>query len=161
VIRTLFLRLGLTAALALFVASPGAAQEAGDNSIVAEEPGNAPDNTIVPPPSEESLIFTGQDVKPLTPDNSGFSAQVDSVIDNAKAISSIMGPTTWAILILGFGLVGYALRRSERVLKFDTEKASRRTDPPEHRSAGSGPDASTHPHSDSDPAPSARRDQAE
>lgn len=150
------MRLGLFAAASLSVVMPALAIETTDGNVIA-----LADNAGVPLPSEDALIFTGQDVKPLTPDNSGFSADVKSVIADAKAISSIMGPTTWAILIGGFALVGFALRRSERVLHFDTEAASRRTDPPEDRSADSAPDASSRPHSGSDPALSARRDPVE
>jgi hypothetical protein len=117
------------------------------------------DNSIQPELSEEGRIFTGQDIKPLTPDN--FSTRVDGAIAGAKSFASFLGPEIWALLIAGSGLVGFVIRRTERVLNFDTEKTSRRTDPPEDRSAGSARDASTRPHSGSDPAPSARPDQAE
>ena len=54
------------------------------------------------------------------------------------------------------------VRSSERVLRFEPRRdAIDRTDHPEDQKAASGPDASTRPHSGSDPAPSARRDQAE
>jgi hypothetical protein len=117
------------------------------------------DNSIQPELSEEGRIFTGQDVKPLTPDN--FSTRMDGAIEGAKSFASFLGPEIWALLIAGFGLVGFVIRRTERVLNFDTEKPSRRTDHPEHSKAGSGPDASNPPHSDSDPAPSARPDPVE
>jgi hypothetical protein len=111
--------------------------------------------------SEEGRVFTGEEPEnPLAP-HPTFSARVDTAIKDARDFASIMGPETWAILIGGFALVGYAIRRSERVLNFDTDAASRRKAPPEHHSAGSGPDASSPPHSDSDPAPSARPDRVE
>jgi hypothetical protein len=142
--------------LALTAAVPAHAADA----VVAEDVSSIHyDNSIQPELSEEGRIFTGQDVKPLTPDN--FSTRMDDAIAGAKGFASILGPEIWAILIAGFGLVGFVIRRSERVLKFDTEDASRRTTPPADPPGDSAPDASTPPHSDSDPAPSARRDQAE
>ncbi len=155
------MRFGVLAAACLMLCAPALAAEDADNgSFAAVEA----DNAIIPPPSEEALVFTGQDEKPLTPSRNGFRESVDDVVAGAKAFSTWMGPETWIFLILGFGLVGFVVRRSERVLRFEPrrdEDVSRRTDRPEHRSAGSGPDASTPPHSDSDPAPSARPDQAE
>ena len=158
-------RFGLIAAGCLLVAQPVRATEDVDNgSFAVEQADNAADNVIVPPPSEETLIFTGQDEKPLTPSRNGFREGVDSVVASAKAFSSWMGPDVWIILIAGFGLVGFVLRRSERVLRFEPRREEPpidRTDRPEHRSAGSGPDASTRPRSDSDPVPSAPQDPVE
>lgn len=150
-------RLGLVAAW-LVVACPAIAAEDVDNgsfAAIAE-----PDNAIVPPPSEEALIFTGRDERPLTPSKNGFSEGVDSVVSGAKVFSTLMGPETWAILIGGFALVGFAVRRSERVLRFEPrrdaeETSSRRTVHPERSQAGSGRDVSIPPRSGSDPAPSA------
>ena len=140
-------------------APPAMAAEDVDNGSFA---GIEANNATVPPPSEEALIFTGQDEKPLTPSQDGFRGGVDSVVSGAKAFSTWMGPETWIFLILGFGVVGFVVRRSERVLRFEPRRdVTDQTNHPEHRSAGSGPDASTPPHSGSDPAPSARRDQAE
>lgn len=116
------------------------------------------DNSIQPELSEEGRVFTGQDVKPLTPDN--FSTRMDGAIAEARSFASFLEPEIWAVLIGGFALVGFVIRRSERVLKFDTEDASRRKAPPASTPAASDPDASTPPRSDSDPAPSARPGQA-
>jgi hypothetical protein len=157
---TMIMRFGVTAAACLMLCAPALAVEDADNgSFAAVEAGN----TVIPPPSEEALVFTGQDEKPLTPSPNGFRESVDEVVAGAKAFSTWMGPETWIFLILGFGLVGFVVRRSERVLRFEPNRDDPidRTDHPEHRSAGSGPDASTPPHSDNDPAPSVRRDQAE
>ena len=159
------MRFGVLAAACLFIAAPVMAADDVDNgSFVVEHADNAADNAIMPPPSEETLIFTGQDEKPLTPSRNGFRGGVDSVVAGAKAFSSWMGPEVWIILIAGFGLVGFVLRRSERVLRFEPRREEPpidRTGHPEDRSAGSVRDASTPPHSDSDPAPSAPQDQAE
>ena len=153
-------RFGALAAALLWFANPAIAADDVDNGsfVVADA-----DNRIVPPPSEEALIFTGQDEKPLTPSRDGFRGGVDTVVSGAKAFSTWMGPETWIFLILGFGVVGLVVRRTERVLRFEPRRddVTDRTDHPEHRSAESGQDASTRPHSDNDPAPSARRDQAE
>ena len=143
-------RLALLAAL---LAMPALAQntEPGGNFIAVDD-----DNAAQPELSEEGRVYTGQETPPLTPDN--FATRMSDAIADAKAIASFMDPKIWAILIAGFGLVGFVIRRTEHVLKFDTEAgASRRTTPPEDRSAVSAPDASTPPHSDSDPAPSAPR----
>ena len=148
----------LAAALLACAPSAIAANDVDNGSFAVIEANNA----TVPPPSEEALIFTGQDEKPLTPSRDGFRGGVDSVVSGAKAFSTWMGPETWIFLILGFGVVGFVVRRSERVLRFEPRRdVTDQTNHPEHRSAGSGPDASTPPHSGSDPAPSARRDQAE
>jgi hypothetical protein len=157
---TLTTRLGVFAAACLLFAQPVAAADDVDNGSFAVEQA---DNVIVAPPSEETLIFTGQDEKPLTPSGNGFREGVDSVVAGAKAFSSWMGPEVWIILIAGFGLVGFVLRRSERVLRFEPRREDPidRTDRPEDRSVASGPDASTPPRSDSDPAPSARPDPVE
>ena len=150
----------LAAALLMTATSANAAEDVDNGSFTVEQP----DNAVIPPPSEEALIFTGRDERPLTPSKNGFADSVDSVVSGAKAFSSLMGPETWVILIVGFGLVGFVVRRSERVLRFEPRRdddATRQTVHPERRSAGSPPDASTPPHSGSDPAPSARPDQAE
>ncbi len=157
-------RLGAFAALCLLVAGPVRAADDADNSdfTVVES-----DNAIIPPPSEEALVFTGQDEKPLTPPRNGFRGGIDNVVAGARAFSSWMGPETWMILIGGFALVGFAVRRSERVLRFEPNRENPRDDPidrtdhPEHPKVASGPDASSPLHSGSDPAPSARPDQAE
>ena len=148
--------LRLASVFALVVAAPARAVDP-----VTEDTASSIhyDNSIQPELSEEGRIFTGQDVKPLTPDN--FSTRMDGAIAGAKSFASFLGPEVWALLIAGFGLVGFVIRRTERVLNFDTEKTSRRTDRPEDRSAASTPDASTPPHSGSDPAPSARPDRVE
>ncbi len=154
------MRFGVFAAACLFIAAPVIAADDGDNGnfVVAEDA-----NSVVPPPSEEALIFTGQDEKPLTPARNGFREGVDSVVSGAKTFSSWLGPEVWAIVIAGFGLIGFVLRRSERVLRFEPRREGPidQTVHPEHRSAGSGPDASTPPRSDNDPAPSAPRDPTE
>ena len=161
------MRFGVLAAAFLVIAGPvhaAAADDVDNGSFVVEQADNAADNAIIPPPSEEALVFTGRDEKPLTPSRNGFRGGVDSVVAGAKAFSSWMGPEVWIILIAGFGLVGFVLRRSERVLRFEPRRdtdVTDRTDRPEHRSAGSAPDASTPPRSDSDPAPSARPDPVE
>lgn len=149
----------LAAALALCAVPLAAADNVDNGSFAAEQEGNS----VLPPPSEEALVFTGQDEKPLTPSRNGFRGGVDSVVAGARAFSSWMGPETWIFLILGFGVVGLVVRRSERVLRFEPRREDPidQTDHPEHRSAESVPDASSRLHSDSDPAPSARRDQAE
>lgn len=153
------MRFGIIVAACLCIAAPVVAADDADNGtfVAAEE-----SNSAVPAPSEEALVFTGRDEQPLTPARNGFRQGVDDVVAGAQAISSYMGPEIWLILIGGFGLVGFVVRRSERVLRFEPRRdVIDRTDPPEHRSVASAPDASTPPHSDSDPAPSARRDQAE
>ena len=150
----------LAAALLLTATSAIATEDVDNGTFTVEQP----DNAVISPPSEEALIFTGRDERPLTPSKNGFANSVDSVVSGAKAFSSLMGPETWIILIVGFGLVGFVVRRSERVLRFEPRRdddATRRTVHPEHRSAGSTQDASTPPHSGSDPAPSGRPDQAE
>jgi hypothetical protein len=150
------MRLGVIAAASLMLAQPALAADDVENGSFAIEQA---DNSAVPAPSEEALIFTGQDEKPLTPSKNGFREGVDSVVAGARAFSSWMGPETWIFLILGFGLVGFVVRRSERVLRFEPRRdddATDRTDHPEHPPARSAPDASTPPHSGSDPAPSAR-----
>lgn len=155
------MRFGMFAAACLLIAAPVIAADEPDNaSFAGIEVG---DNAVVLSPSEEALVFTGQDQKPLTPARNGFREGVDSVVSGARTFSSWLGPEIWITLIAGFGLLGYVLRRSERVLRFEPNRDDPidQTDHPEHRSAGSGPDASSPPHSDSDPAPSARRDQAE
>lgn len=140
------------ALLPLLLAAPAYADGEDGNALVAAE-GNAAAAEL----SEEGRVFAGEEpANPLAP-HPTLSARMDTAIQDAKDFASIMGPETWALLIGGFALVGYAIRRSERVLNFDTERASRRTTPPEDRSAGSAPNASTPPHSDSDPAPSAPR----
>ncbi len=153
------MRFGVFAAAGLLLCAPALAANDSDNgSFAAVEA----DNVIVPLPSEEALVFTGQDEKPLTPSRNGFRESVDEVVAGARAFSTWMGPETWIFLILGFGVVGFVVRRSERVLRFEPRRdVTDRTDHPEDRSAGSDPDASSRPHSDSDPAPSARPDQAE
>jgi hypothetical protein len=144
------------AVLPLLLATAAYADDEDGNLVLTAE-----SNAAAPELSEEARVFSGEEpANPLAPHPS-FSARVDTAIKDARDFASFMGPETWAILIGGFALVGYAIRRSERVLNFDTERASRRTIPPEDRSAGSAPDASTPPHSDSDPAPSARRDPVE
>jgi hypothetical protein len=144
------------ALLPLLLAGPAHADDEDGNLVLTAET-----NAAAPELSEEGRVFSGEEPEnPLAP-HPTLSARVDTAIQDAKDFASFMGPETWAILIGGFALVGYAIRRSERVLNFDTDAASRRKDRPEHRSAGSGPDASIPPHSDSDPAPSERRDQAE
>lgn len=161
---TMTMRFGVLAAASLMLCAPAfAAEDADTGSFATVEA----DNAIIPPPSEEALIFTGRDEKPLTPSRNGFRESVDDVVAGAKAFSTWMGPETWIFLIVGFGLVGFVVRRSERVLWFEPNRDDPREDPidrtdhPEHRSAGSGPDASTRPHSGNDPAPYARQDQAE
>ncbi len=165
VLRTLVLRFGMLAAIGFLLVAPVTAADDVDNGSFAVEQADANQaGAVVPPPSEETLIFTGQDEKPLTPSRNGFRGGVDSVVAGAKAFSSWMGPEVWIILIAGFGLVGFVLRRSERVLRFEPRREEPpidRTGHPEDRSAGSVRDASTPPHSDSDPAPSAPQDQAE
>ncbi len=152
------IRCGALAALLLCAAPALAAGEPDNGNFVVEEP----TNSIVPAPSEEALVFTGQDEKPLTPSRNGFRESVDEVVAGARAFSTWMGPETWIFLILGFGVVGFVVRRSERVLRFEPRRdVTDRTDHPEDRSAGSDPDASSRLHSGSDPAPSARPDQAE
>ena len=133
VMATLTLRLRALAAACLLLTAPALAAEDADNgSFAAVEV----DNAIIPPPSEEALVFTGQDEKPLTPSRNGFRESVDDVVAGAKAFSSWMGPETWVFLILGFGLVGFVVRRSERVLRFEPRRddAIDQTDHPEHRS---------------------------
>jgi len=147
------LHLALAAAL---LAAPALAAEPVDDEFFTE---NEAAN-IIPAPSEEALIFTGEKVRPLTPKPT-FSQRMEGVIAEAKTITSILSPTIWAILIAGFAFVGLILRKSERVLHFDPDAPSRRKAHPEDASAGSDPDASTPPHSGSDPAPSARSNQAE
>jgi hypothetical protein len=158
---TTTMRFGVFAAACLFIAAPLVAADDVDNGsfVVTDEQSNS----AVPAPSEEALIFTGQDEKPLTPARNGFREGVDNVVAGAKAFSSWMGPEIWLILIGGFGLVGFAVRRSERVLRFEPrrEGPTDRTGHPEDQLAASAPDASTPPHSDNGPAPSARRGQAE
>ena len=148
--------LGAFAALLLYSGSAHATEVVDDDTL--SDNAAVVENVALPSPSEETLIFTGRDEKPLTPSKNGFSDGVASVVSGAKAFSSLLGPETWAILISGFGLVGFVVRRSERVLRFEPRRdddASRRTGRPEDASAGSAPDASTPPHSGSDPAPSA------
>ena len=41
-----------------------------------------------------------------------FSANVDGVLDNV-ALAAVPEPSTWALLILGFGAIGFAMRRRE------------------------------------------------
>ena len=160
VMGTTTLRLRIIAAACLFICAPTFAADDVDNGSFAVVQA---DNAIIPPPSDEALVFTGQDEKPLTPSRNGFREGVDDVVAGAKVFSTWMGPETWVFLILGFGLVGFVVRRSERVLRFEPRRddAIDQTDHPEHRSAGAGPDASNPPHSDSDPAPSARPDRVE
>jgi hypothetical protein len=144
------------AAASLLFAQPARAADDVDNSSFAVEQA---ENASVPAPSEETLVFTGQDEKPLTPSKNGFREGVESVVASARAFSSWLGPETWIALIAGFGLVGFVVRRSERVLRFEPRRddpATDRRDRPEDRSAASDP-----AHSDSDPAPSARRDPTE
>ena len=144
--------------LALCVCPALAVEDVEQSDFVVEQA----DNSAVPPPSEEALVFTGRDEKPLTPSRNGFREGVDSVFAGAQALSSWLGPETWLFLIAGFGVVGFVVRSSERVLRFEPRRdAIDRTDHPEDQKAASGPDASTRPHLGSDPAPSARRDQAE
>ena len=154
------IRHGAIAALLAVCACPAYAVEEIEPGNFASE---QPHNSAVPAPSEEALVFTGQDEKPLTPSRNGFRGGVDSVVASAQAISSWLGPETWILLIVGFGIVGFVVRSSERVLRFEPRRddAIDRTDHPEHRSAGLGRDASTPPRSDSDPAPSARPDRVE
>lgn len=157
------MRFGIFAAVGLLLAAPVTAADNGSFAVEQADANNV--SAVVPPPSEEALIFTGQDEKPLTPSRNGFREGVDSMVAGAKAFSSWLGPEVWIILIAGFGLVGFVVRRSERVLRFeprrDDEEITRRKDRPEHRSAESAPDASTPPHSGNDPAPSARQDPVE
>ncbi len=159
--RPFFKRAGI-AAVALSLAMPVTAADDVDNGDFAvAEPQNG---AAMPPPSEETLIFTGQDEKPLTPSKNGFREGVDSVVAGARAFSSWLGPEVWVVLIAGFGLVGFVVRRSETVLRFEPRRGDepkRRTAPPEDRPAASAPDASTPPHSGSDPAPSAPPDPVE
>ena len=157
VMGTPILRVYAAALACLLLAPPVHATEVVDNGSVAAQD-NVADNAIAPPQSEEALVFTGRDEKPLTPSKNGFADSVHNVVSGARAFSSLLGPETWLILIGGFGLVGFVVRRSERVLRFEPrrdEDTTRRTDRPEHHSAESGPDASTPPHSGNDPAPSA------
>jgi hypothetical protein len=157
---TTIMRFGTFAAACLFIAAPviAADDDLDNGSFVVGD--NA--NDVVPAPSEEALIFTGQDEKPLTPARNGFREGMNSVVSGARTFSSWMGPEVWVIVIAGFGLIGFVLRRSERVLRFEPRRDPiDQTDHPEHPTAGSGPDASTRPRSGSDPAPFARRDQAE
>ena len=107
-------------AVALVACPPPAiaANDVDNGSFAGIEANNA----TVPPPSEEALIFTGQDEKPLTPSKNGFREGVDSVVAGARAFSSWIGPETWIFLILGFGLVGFVVRRSERVLRFEPRR---------------------------------------
>jgi hypothetical protein len=152
VMGTIFRSWRVFAAGCLLLAIPAVAAQNADNASFATDQA---DNSIIPAPSEEALIFTGQDERPLTPSKNGFREGVDSVVAGAKAFSSWLGPETWIALIAGFGLVGFVVRRSERVLRFEPRRdAIDRIDPPERPTAASAPDASTPPHSDSDPAPS-------
>ena len=125
---TTIMRFGVLAAACLFIAAPVVAADDADNGsfVVAEEA-----NSVVPAPSEEALIFTGQDEKPLTPARNGFRESVDDVVAGARAFSSWMGPETWLILIGGFGLVGLVVRRSERVLRFEPRREEH-DEPAEH-----------------------------
>lgn len=144
--------------LAFFACPALAVEDVEQGNFVVEQT----DNSAVPPPSEEALVFTGRDEKPLTPSRNGFREGVDSVVAGAQALSSWLGPETWVFLIVGFGVVGFVVRSSERVLRFEPRRdAIDRTDHPEDRTAASGRDASTRLHSGSDPAPSARQGQAE
>ncbi len=149
------------AAVALLGAGPVLSAEDNETGNFSIEQNQS---SAVPPLSEEALVFTGRDEKPLTPSRNGFRESVDNVVAGARAFSSWMGPETWAFLIVGFGVVGFVVRRSERVLRFEPRReaaAIDRTDHPEGHSAASDPDASSRPHSGSDPAPSARQGQAE
>lgn len=149
------LRLALAAACLSLGASAWSAEPVDEEFFTENEAVN-----VIPPPSEEALIFTGEKVTPLTPSPT-FSQRMDTVLAEAKTFTSFLSPTIWAILIAGFALVGFVVRKSERVLHFDPDAVSRRKARPEDASAGSAPDASTPPHSGTDPAPSAPRDQAE
>ena len=153
------IRRGASAVILMLWACPAlAVEDVEPSNFTVETTGNS----VVPPPSEEALVFTGRDEKPLTPSRNGFREGVDNVVAGAQAISSWLGPETWMLLIVGFGVVGFVVRSSERVLRFEPRRDTiDRTDHPEDRTAASSPDASTRPHSGSDPAPSARRDQAE
>jgi hypothetical protein len=113
------MRFGMFAAACLLIAVPVIAADDVDNGsfVVADNANNA-----MPTPSEEALIFTGQDEKPLTPARNGFRQGVDNVVAGARAFSTWMGPETWLILIGGFALVGFAVRRSERVLRFEPRR---------------------------------------
>jgi hypothetical protein len=142
--------------LPLLLAGPAHADGEEGNALLT-----AQTNSTAPELSEEGRVFTGEEpANPLAP-HPTLSTRMDTAIQDAKDFASIMGPETWAILIGGFALVGLVIRRSERVLDFDTERASRRTNPLEDQQEDSAPDASSPPHSGSGPAPSARRDQAE
>jgi hypothetical protein len=44
-----------------------------------------------------------------------FSANVDGVLDNVSLAAVVPEPSTWALLILGFGAIGFAMRRCEKV----------------------------------------------
>jgi hypothetical protein len=144
------------ALLPLLLAGPAHADGEEGNALLTAET-----NSTAPELSEEGRVFTGEEpANPLAP-HPTLSTRMDTAIQDAKDFASIMGPETWAILIGGFALIGLVIRRSERVLDFDTERATRRTNCPEDRPGDSAPDASTRPRSDSDPAPSARQDQAE
>ena len=156
------MRGGAFAAAWLLAATPVLAVENDDEVSFATE--NVASNAVVAPPSEEALIFTGRDERPLTPSKNGFAHDVGNMVSGAKAFSTWLGPETWIILIAGFGLVGFVLRRSERVLRFEPRRdgdVTRRKDLPEDLSAASDQDASSHPRSGSGRAPSAPPDQAE
>ena len=73
------------AAALLACAPPAIAANDVDNGSFA---GIEANNATVPPPSEEALVFTGQDEKPLTPSRDGFRSGVDSVVSGAKAFST-------------------------------------------------------------------------
>ena len=144
--------------LACATASVGLATEAVAPDNFAAE--NQSDVTL-PTLSEEGRIFTGEDIRPLTPTDRSFSHRVESAIADAKSFASFMGPETWAMLIGGFALIGLAIRSSERVLHFDPDARARRKGRPETPMAASDPDASTPPRSGSARAPSVPPDPVE
>ena len=52
-----------------------------------------------------------------TPSNGGVDAPTQVRLCGVSAISAVPAPATWGLLIMGFGLMGAAMRRKDRTLR--------------------------------------------
>ena len=70
------------------------------------------DNSLVTTFSAGSFTFTGTGGATMLNVASGGLPNVDAIVDNISISGAVPEPAAWALMILGFGLVGGALRRA-------------------------------------------------
>jgi hypothetical protein len=87
----------------------------GSALLASLSPTKIADNNLGSTFSNYSLNFTGGAAPmKISFGVDGFTNNVDGVLDNV-AVSAIPEPSTWAMMIGGFGIVGTAMRRRRRM----------------------------------------------